>query len=260
METITWLSFLLLVVARRDCSCHNSDALSEEVKSLKQNHDGLKQRLDEQNDAIFDIMLKLQSSCKDTCVELIAEMNDTVVGLTQRVNEQVEEISNIKSKQMAYEGDYIEMNESVVSLQQQLAVQKVESQQSVSFSARVLPSYPDIAPYTVIKFSQVVTNIGNAYNSSTGEFTVPWPGVYVFYSNILSGENQLVETILQVNGNTKLWLYSGGNPFRGAGSNMIIIHLESGDKVRMLTDCCSTRPTYIHQVRSTFSGFLLTSD
>ena len=350
MEKYTWMSFvLLLVVARRDISCQSlfttdntsinsiaikylletlikaNDALSEQIKVLKHNYDGVKQRLDEQNDAIFDIMLKLQSSCKDPCVKSIAEMNETVDGLTQRINEQVEEISSIKSKQMAYEGDYVEMNGSVVSLRQQLAVQRVEisdlkldlqsfeqdnvaihkntdalqerlnvhtnglqdikrqivsseqrymgeieevktklkrfdNQQTVSFSARVSPSFKNIAPYTVITFSQVVTNIGNAYNSTTGEFIVPRPGVYVFYSNILSEGSKVIETILQVNGNTKLWLYSGGKPFHGAGSNMLVIHLESGDIVRMSTHCCGSRPLYIHHAWSTFSGFLLTPD
>ena len=353
MKRYTWLSFvLLLLVVRRDVSGQSllttddatinslvmkylletlikaNDALSEQVKVLKQNYDGVKQRLDEQNDAVFDIVLKLQSSCKDTCVKTITEITETVDGLTQRVNEQAGEISNLKSKELAYEEAKDAMRSSVDSLQRRISVQRDEmfdlkfelqsfeentmvmqknadalqelygrlnvhmdglqdlkrqivsneqkyigeieevktkiehfdNQHAVSFSARVSPSYHNIAPWTRIKFSQVVTNIGNAYNSTTGEFVVPRSGVDVFYSNILSGANKKIETILQVNGNRKLWIYSGGKPFLGAGSNMLVIHLESGDIVAMSTYCCGNKPFYIHHVWSTFSGFLLTPD
>ena len=39
-----------------------------------------------------------------------------------------------------------------------------------------------------IIFDAVRLNIGDAYNSSTGDFTAPYPGLYLFIATIASGD------------------------------------------------------------------------
>ena len=152
-----------------------------------------------------------------------------------------------------------EQSEEIADLRKQLVETKDGHKPTVAFSARVEPTYQDIAPWATIRFSSVETNIGDGYNSNTGEFTAPRTGVYVFFSHILSKPNKNIETALQVNGDNKLWLYSGGpSSAYGSSSNMLVIRLKQGDKVKMVKHGpWGTKPFYIHHVWSTFSGFLL---
>ena len=139
-------------------------------------------------------------------------------------------------------------------------VQKCTNKKIVSFFARVKPSISDIDEYTTIKFATVETNIGNAYDSTSGEFTAPVAGVYVFFATILTKPKNYIETVLKVNYEVKLWLYSGDDKYYGSSSNLLVSHLNKGDKVKMTTYCCGSKPFYIHHRWSTFSGFLIVAD
>ncbi|XP_053399710.1 heavy metal-binding protein HIP-like [Mercenaria mercenaria] len=137
---------------------------------------------------------------------------------------------------------------------------KLVNGQNVAFYARLSKSYEDIKPWATIVFSDVETNTAGAYNSVNGEFSAPIAGTYVFYSNILSNPDKTIETSIQVNGANKMYLYSGGK-YRGSGSNMAVVHLNTGDKVKMVKHGpWGQKPFYIHQSWSSFSGFLLRAD
>jgi len=133
---------------------------------------------------------------------------------------------------------------------------------NVAFYAMLGRSYADIGAWEVIKFTNVQTNIGGAcgaYDASTGVFTVPVSGTYVFHAHILCAAKKSIETALKVNGKVKLLLYSGGTTsFYGSGSNLGVFDLQVGDTVTMVKNGpWGTRPFYIHAAWSTFSGFLL---
>ncbi|XP_052777948.1 heavy metal-binding protein HIP-like [Mya arenaria] len=130
---------------------------------------------------------------------------------------------------------------------------------SVAFFERLDQSYENIGEWETIVFQTVVTNEGRAYNGTTGEFTAPVDGTYVFYSSILTRAGRSIETSLKVNDINKLYLYSGGTAkFYGSGSNMAVLNLISGDKVKMVKHgSWGSGPFYIHVNWSTFSGFLL---
>ena len=158
---------------------------------------------------------------------------------------------------------YDEQNDKISSLEgyKNEMERYYDNNAAVAFSARVSPSYQDIAPDATIKFSQVETNVGNAYEAKTGEFKAPRGGMYVFYSNILTCSGSVLETVLKVNGNTKLRLYSAGTGDYGSGDNLLVVHLDLGDKVKMVkSGILGKKPFYIHHGWSTFSGFLLRSD
>jgi hypothetical protein len=134
------------------------------------------------------------------------------------------------------------------------------NEQQVAFYASVSPSITEIQPWETVVFSQVVTNEGGAYNSSTGEFIAPVNGTYAFYSNILSDWGKYIETCLKVNGEIRMYMYSGSQ-YRGSGSNMALLKLKVGDIVNIVKHGTGgLTPFYIHRRWSTFSGFLLVSD
>lgn len=137
---------------------------------------------------------------------------------------------------------------------------KLISGQNIAFYARLSKSYDNIAPWATVVFDDVEINNGTSYNSTSGEFTAPIPGTYVFFSNILSGIGRRIETSLRINGVDKMFLHSGGK-FHGSGSNMAVVVLNAGDKVNLVKHgSWGTDPAYIHHNWSSFSGFLLRAD
>jgi len=80
----------------------------------------------------------------------------------------------------------------------------------IMFSAYGLANYT-VANGAEFVFNTVVTNVGGGYNSSTGRFTAPINGYYMFHYSFLSTNNaNAVDTRLRVNGSTLLAAaYSG---------------------------------------------------
>ena len=94
--------------------------------------------------------------------------------------------------------------------------------------------------YTIV-YDSIIENIGSAYNSSTGEFTAPYTGLYSFticttFYQIMSG-NTFGSIVLSGTGiSRKLW---DGNPYNVSDadgtvgtSGTTIINLTSGDTVK----------------------------
>ena len=185
-----------------------------------------------------------------------AEYMEQFVAVQDKAVKSVTDITDLKNKINNVEEGFRAIKDEVIQ-----EIKRDERHNMVSFSARVSPSYSDIQPGTTIIFSNVEINLGQGYNPKTGEFSAPVSGVYVFYSNILTGGNKSIETRLVINGKIKLWLYSAGGQHMGPGSNMLVTHLEKGDIVKMMKyGPWGTKPFYIHHSWSTFSGYLLVSD
>ena len=130
-------------------------------------------------------------------------------------------------------------------------------QHAVSFSARA-NKHEDMQPWETLIFPDVGHNRGGAYNHSSGIFVAPVSGTYVFYCNILTKEDSYIEMAMLVNTQIKLLIYSAGKNNLGPGSNMLVIDLEEGDAVKVAKyGPWGSRPFYVHNTWSTFSGFLL---
>eukprot|EP00105_Crassostrea_gigas_P020528 XP_011439323.1 PREDICTED: complement C1q-like protein 4 [Crassostrea gigas] len=83
-------------------------------------------------------------------------------------------------------------------------------------------------------YDQVVTNVGNAYNPSTGKFTAPTKGTYQFNWYTLSAPNTMSHAGLYVNGYIKARQAANNNgstkQWITAGSSMAL-PLNKGDVV-----------------------------
>ena len=88
----------------------------------------------------------------------------------------------------------------------------------------------------ILSFGTSITNLGGAYNPTTGQFTVPRDGVYMFASSILAYSNtnlNIVHVSIAVNGKiqAKMLAVSEILQHRDQGANTAILDLKRGDIV-----------------------------
>lgn len=254
-----WLEKISSIQSEFSNLFDNQTKLTDELV-VRNGH--LEKTLEELNKELTSLKIKVLESeirNEEKMENIIKEKHnnkDQMVTLSKQLEDNSNEIFAFRQMFSAFEDKIEDLKEDT-----KREIQSHNKKQLVSFSARVSPSYKDIEPGTTIVFSSVETNVGDGYDSTTGEFTAPLSGIYIFYTHILSGSNKYIETRLLINGKVKLRLYSGGGRFRGSGSNLLVIRLKTGDKAKMVKfGPWGTRPFYIHHGWSTFSGFLLTSD
>ncbi|KAG7467428.1 hypothetical protein MATL_G00153610 [Megalops atlanticus] len=106
-------------------------------------------------------------------------------------------------------------------------------------------------------YKRVFTNIGNAYNPTTGIFTAPVKGVYYFSMNCYAHSSKDRGSSLTKNGERIVSAYATHSQSTwDTGSNRAALQLEVGDQVYVVM----WADTHIHDHpngHSTFSGFLL---
>uniref|UniRef100_F6QBT1 Complement C1q like 4 n=1 Tax=Equus caballus TaxID=9796 RepID=F6QBT1_HORSE len=120
--------------------------------------------------------------------------------------------------------------------------------------------------YEVLRFDDVVTNVGNAYEAASGKFTCPMPGVYFFAYHVLmrGGDGTSMWADLMKNGQNGILVSGNGQlaaiPMWGHSawifeekvrasaiaqdadqnydyaSNSVILHLDVGDEVFIKLD------------------------
>uniref|UniRef100_A0A668A419 C1q domain-containing protein n=1 Tax=Myripristis murdjan TaxID=586833 RepID=A0A668A419_9TELE len=107
-------------------------------------------------------------------------------------------------------------------------------------------------------YKDVLTNVGGAYNSQTGEFTAPVRGVYYIRFTANSPTDFPMSAVLYKNG-AEIQLIAHEQP-SGEGSdtasNGAALLLEEGDKLKMVL-WLNTQIWDNSNHHSTFSGFLL---
>jgi hypothetical protein len=78
----------------------------------------------------------------------------------------------------------------------------------------------------MIRFDQVLTNLGSAYDGNIGMFQCPTPGYYVFFVAFLIFPQKRLEAEIVKNGNGIQEVYAGTQSNGdGPGSNMVIVQL-----------------------------------
>merc|ERR1719228_2407894 len=107
-------------------------------------------------------------------------------------------------------------------------------------------------------YRDVLTNVGNAYNAETGEFTAPIRGVYYVRFTVNGPTDFTISSVLYKNG-YQIKLIAHEQP-SGEGSdtasNGAALLLEKGDRLKMVL-WHNTQIWDNSNHHSTFSGFLL---
>ncbi|XP_031749381.1 complement C1q-like protein 2 [Xenopus tropicalis] len=116
--------------------------------------------------------------------------------------------------------------------------------------------------YELLKFDDVVTNLGNHYDPSTGKFTCQVPGIYFFTYHILmrGGDGTSMWADLCKNGQVRASaIAQDADQNYDYASNSVVLHLDSGDEIYVKLDGGKAHGGNNNKY-STFSGFILYPD
>ncbi|KAJ8012244.1 hypothetical protein DPEC_G00066670 [Dallia pectoralis] len=116
--------------------------------------------------------------------------------------------------------------------------------------------------YEVLKFDDVVTNIGNHYDPTTGKFTCSIPGIYFFVYHVLmrGGDGTSMWADLCKNYQVRASaIAQDADQNYDYASNSAVLHLESGDEIYIKLDGGKAHGGNNNKY-STFSGFIIYAD
>ncbi|XP_062248384.1 complement C1q-like protein 2 isoform X2 [Platichthys flesus] len=179
---------------------------------------------------------------------LLAEQRVELRHLQRENDEQAGELTAIKAR--------TNLTENQVE-----ALRRETEGKRVAFTAALSSSETTIGPFntqTNLVFTQVITNIGNAYNTDTGFFIAPVKGVYHFELYICAyGDPSYGSAVWLVrNGHNICIAYERQPSYFGKSANGATLLLEVGDVVFLRLDANSEVYDNEHH-QSTFSGHLL---
>ncbi|CDQ86898.1 unnamed protein product [Oncorhynchus mykiss] len=116
--------------------------------------------------------------------------------------------------------------------------------------------------YEVLKFDDVVTNLGNQYDPTNGKFTCQVSGMYFFTYHVLmrGGDGTSMWADLCKNGQVRASAIAqdADQNYDYAG-NSVVLHLDSGDEIYVKLDGGKAHGGNNNKY-STFSGFILYPD
>ena len=134
-------------------------------------------------------------------------------------------------------------------------------QRQLYFSAGIMTDVIKIwATGEKIVFPHLISNVGDGYDVSTGIFTAPFDGVYLFTCFLASHTGELKADLI-VNGTPKVGIpaiaYGGSSGNYGAAGNALPIALVTGDRVWIQHVSGSVIWSHPGAPYTTFSGYLI---
>uniref|UniRef100_K1QCX4 Complement C1q tumor necrosis factor-related protein 2 n=1 Tax=Magallana gigas TaxID=29159 RepID=K1QCX4_MAGGI len=127
---------------------------------------------------------------------------------------------------------------------------------AAAFDVRLKGHKTDLATKARVVFDTVDLNEGFGYNLSTGIFTAPSGGIYVFDWTTLTFQGHAAYTSLVVNDQFKSWNYCRdlNSKTHLPCSKMTVVKLKQGDKVWIGV---FGGPTNLNSQYTSFSGYKL---
>jgi hypothetical protein len=126
----------------------------------------------------------------------------------------------------------------------------------VAFDVQLKNNKKNLGKGSKVLFETVDLNEGLGYDASTGIFTTPYNGIYVFDWTTLAWKGKAAYTGLSVNGSFKSWNHCSDTVAKSwlPCSKMAVVKLRRGDKVWIGV---FDGPTNMYQQYTSFSGYML---
>lgn len=128
----------------------------------------------------------------------------------------------------------------------------------VAFTAGITSQDTSWSGSTLV-FPKIIFNTGGGYNPTTGMFTAPVDGHYVFFVSVQSYYTKDIRVDIVLNGESKVRTMaydSGDNEQYETGVNLVVLRLNQGDKVWVKRYTGTGYHSESVPI-TTFSGFLL---
>lgn len=109
----------------------------------------------------------------------------------------------------------------------------------------------------MVKYDSLLTNVGGAYDKSTGIFTAPYRGIYTISCSLLSSTSNYVHLDIMKNGKKISIVYSasGTNPHSAQTLQLL---LDKGDNIWIQNHSGNKASLHDHGSYNLFSGVLIT--
>ena len=220
----------------------NNAKLNQTVEMLSQDNAKMNQANAQMNATIGDqareILALQQKMTQDT-----AKMNSTIIGISQTNTDRAREILGLQQKMTQ---DTAKINSTITGISQTntdqareiLGLQQIcnnlTSQVNYSltqvFFSAALTAAKDT---TTVIYDKVWSNVGSAYDATTGVFTCTVAGYYSFVTNVMSQEDKDAALVLKHNYNKVYLVYTYRGKGKESATNSAIIKLNKGDIVRV---------------------------
>ena len=126
---------------------------------------------------------------------------------------------------------------------------------TVAFTA-MLSNDTTLGPRAILKYDHVVTNLGGAYQPTTGIFTAPYDGLYSMSCTLMSHPSNYVHLAMMKNGQSISLVFSNSNTFPQVSQTLHFI-LNKGDRIWMQNHNNQTAKIHDWKVYNVFSGILI---
>lgn len=130
-------------------------------------------------------------------------------------------------------------------------IRRAGGSSKVAFFAKMKATSQHLLKDETVFFGDVMTNVGNAYNGSSGEFAAPSQGTYVFSLTIGRQFGDDTYAVLLVNGNPIVKVIVSEEQ----STHTVVFNLKAGDIVSLQN--AELERDYIGDGFSSFSGFLV---
>ena len=120
----------------------------------------------------------------------------------------------------------------------------------------ILSNYTTLGPRAVLKYDQVLTNWGGAYEPRTGTFTAPYDGLYSLSCTLISHPNNFLHLKMVKNGQKICMLYSAPRTYPQSAHILNVI-LNKGDRIWMQNHNSWNAKIHDGHMFNVFSGYLI---
>nr|XP_011427112.2 paramyosin isoform X2 [Crassostrea gigas] len=192
------------------------------------------------NSSYEDLRVELFQNKNDSTNRkmLIQNLEDSQTEMRRNFTEKLNRtVAKFETQLKTLEYEQLKLSSAVASLEvanMNLSKQNCDNSNHHAFTAGISSRNSAWTGGTLV-FPDVIYSEGTGYNPSTGIFTALTAGTYVFYVSVQSENKQEIRLDIVLNGSSKVramaWSSGSSSSIHQTGTNMVILHLQTGDSV-----------------------------